>query len=72
MNVPLLDRKTQYRPIRGEILAAIEAACDCGCPLCRIDGIVRLTNPSSPATPRHPTGKPGQRRARTSASRFVA
>jgi len=28
MNVPLLDLKAQYRQIRGEVMAAIEAVCD--------------------------------------------
>lgn len=28
VNVPLLDLKTQYRSIRGEVLAAIETVCD--------------------------------------------
>ena len=28
MNVPMLDLQAQYRPLRGEILAAMERVCD--------------------------------------------
>ena len=28
MKIPLLDLKAQYQPIRSEIMAALESACD--------------------------------------------